>query len=105
MDARSFGQTQDSRYGRLFNLTTTAHRAQKLLDLWDALKARRSCRDVIDIQEHKDNLNGLASIIRLGIYAEYRTDVLESFCNQFEVEYFKVRNKLHNDLIDGLRTK
>ncbi len=86
-------------------MTTTELRAQELLDRWDALKSSRSCRHVVDIQEHKDKLNGLANIIRLGLYAEYRTDILETACDQFEIEYIKVKNKLHNDLIDGLRTK
>ncbi len=86
-------------------MTQTENRAQELLNLWDALKSSRSCRHVVDIQEHKDKLNGLANIIRLGLYAEYRTDILETACDQFEIEYIKVKNKLHNDLIDGLRTK
>ena len=86
-------------------MTSTEHRAQELLELWDAIKTSRSCRHVVDIQEHKDTLNGLANIIRLGLYAEYRTDILETACDQFEIEYIKVKNKLHNDLIAGLRTK
>lgn len=80
-------------------------RAQKLLDLWDGLKTSRSCLHVVDIQEHKDNLNGLANQIRLGLYAEYRLDLLEAACNEFELEYLKVKHKLHNDLLDGLRHK
>lgn len=86
-------------------MTTTELRAQELLDLWDALKTSRSCRHVVDIQEHKDNLNSLANMIRLGLYAEYRPDSLEAVCDEFELEYIKVKHKLHNDLIDGLRTK
>lgn len=86
-------------------MISTEHRAQELLELWDAIKTSRSCRHVVDIQEHKDTLNGLANIIRLGLYAEYRTDILETACDQFEIEYIKVKNKLHNDLIAGLRTK
>jgi hypothetical protein len=86
-------------------LITTELRAQKLLNLWDALKTSRSCRHVVDIQQHKDNLNGLANQIRLGLYVEYRHDNLEAACNEFELEYLKVKNKLHNDLIDGLRNK
>jgi hypothetical protein len=86
-------------------VTQTEHRAQELLDLWDAIKTSRSCRHVVDIQEHKDTLNSLANIIRLGLYAEYRTDILETACDQFEIEYIKVKNKMHNDLIDSLRTK
>jgi hypothetical protein len=86
-------------------VTQTENRAQELLNLWDAIKTSRSCINVVDIQEHKDTLNGLANIIRLGLYAEYRTDMLETACDQFEIEYIKVKNKLHNDLIDGLRTK
>ena len=86
-------------------MTQTENRAQELLNLWDAIKTSRSCINVVDIQEHKDTLNGLANIIRLGLYAEYRTDMLENACDQFEIEYIKVKNKLHNDLIDGLRTK
>ncbi len=86
-------------------MTQTEHRAQELLNLWDAIKTSRSCINVVDIQQHKDTLNGLANIIRLGLYAEYRTDILETACNQFEIEYFKVRDKLHKDLIDGLRNK
>jgi len=84
-------------------VSQTQTRAQELLDLWDAIKTSRSCRHVVDIQEHKDNLNGLANQIRLGLYAEYRADSLEAACNEFELEYCKVREKLHNDLIDGLR--
>jgi hypothetical protein len=86
-------------------VTQTEHRAQELLNLWDAIKTSRSCINVVDIQEHKDTLNGLANIIRLGLYAEYRTNILETACDQFELEYLKVKSKLHNDLIDGLRTK
>lgn len=86
-------------------MTTTELRAQELLDRWDALKNSRSCRHVVDIQEHKDSLNGLANVIRLGLYARHRLDLLEEACNEFELEYFKVKHKLHNDLIDGLRTK
>ncbi len=86
-------------------MTQTENRAQELLNLWDAIKTSRSCINVVDIQEHKDTLNGLANIIRLGLYAEYKTDILETACDQFEIEYIKVKNKLHNDLIDGLRTK
>lgn len=86
-------------------MTTTELRAQELLDLWDALKTSRSCRHVVDIQEHKDNLNSLANMIRLGLYAEYRPDSLEAVCDEFELEYIKVKHKLYNDLIDGLRTK
>ena len=86
-------------------MSQTETRAQQLLDQWDALKTHRSCRHVVDIQEHKDNLNGLANQIRLGLYAEYRLDLLETACNEFELEYLKVKHKLHNDLIDGLRHK
>jgi len=86
-------------------VSQTETRAQELLDLWDALKTSRSCRHVVDIQEHKDNLNSLANMIRLGLYAEYRPDLLEEACNEFELEYTKVKHKLHNDLIDGLRNK
>lgn len=86
-------------------MTTTVTRAQELLNLWDALKTSRSCRHVVDIQQHKDHLNGLANKIRLGLYADYITDSLESACNEFELEYFKVKDKLYNDLIDGLRNK
>lgn len=86
-------------------MSQTETRAQELLDQWDALKTHRSCLHVVDIQEHKDNLNGLANVIRLGLYAEYRLDLLEAACNEFELEYLKVKSKLHNDLIDGLRTK
>jgi hypothetical protein len=60
---------------------------------------------VVDIQEHKDNLNGLANRIRLGLYAELCQGSLEADCKQFELEYFKVKDKLHKDLIDGLGTK
>jgi hypothetical protein len=84
-------------------VTQTEHRAQELLDLWDAIKTSRSCIHVVDIQQHKDNLNGLAAIIRLGLYAEYRPDSLEAACNQFELEYLKVKHKIYNDLIDGLK--
>ena len=84
-------------------MTQTEHRAQQLLDQWDALKSSRSCIHVVDIQQHKDNLNGLANMIRLGLYSEYGLDGLEAACNEFELEYFKVRDKLHKDLIDGLR--
>ena len=86
-------------------MTQTEHRAQQLLDQWDALKSSRSCRHVVDIQQHKDNLNGLANLIRLGLYAEYRADSLEAVCDEFELEYHKVKHKIHNDLIDGLRYK
>ena len=86
-------------------MSQTQTRAQELLDLWDAIKTSRSCRHVVDIQEHKDNLNGLANQIRLGLYAEYRLDSLQAACDEFELEYFKVKDKLHNDLIAGLRTK
>jgi len=86
-------------------VSQTENRAQELLDQWDALKTSRSCRHVVDIQEHKDNLNGLANQIRLGLYAEYRLDLLEAACNEFELEYIKVKHKLHNDLLDGLRNK
>lgn len=86
-------------------MTTTEIRAQELLNLWDALKYSRSCRHVVDIQEHKDNLNNLANRIRLGLYAETAQNNLEAVCNQFEVEYVKVRNKLHTDLIETLQTK
>lgn len=86
-------------------MTTQEHRAQELLNLWDALKSSRSCRHVVDIQEHKDNLNGLATAIRLNLYTHYSPQTLESACDEFEIEYIKVKNKLHNDLIDGLRTK
>ena len=84
-------------------MTQTENRAQELLNLWDAIKTSRSCINVVDIQEHKDNLNGLAAIIRLGLYAEYRPDSLEAACNQFELEYLKVKHKIYNDLIDGLK--
>jgi len=84
-------------------VTQTEHRARELLNLWDAIKTSRSCRHVVDIQQHKDNLNGLANVIRLGLYAEYGPDNLEAVCNEFELEYFKVKDKIHNDLIDGLR--
>lgn len=86
-------------------MTQTEHRAQELLNLWDSIKSSRSCRHVVDIQQHKDNLNGLANVIRLGLYAEYRADSLEAACNEFELEYCKVKDKLHNDLIDSLRNK
>jgi hypothetical protein len=84
-------------------VTQTEHRAQELLNLWDSIKSSRSCIHVVDIQQHKDNLSGLANQIRLGLYAEYRADSLEAACNEFELEYCKVKDKLHNDLIDGLR--
>lgn len=86
-------------------MINTEIRAQQLLDLWESLKSSRSCRHVVDIQEHKDNLNGLASVIRLGLYADHSPKSLESACDQFELEYLKVKDKLHVDLIDGLRYK
>jgi len=86
-------------------VTQTEHRAQELLNLWDSIKSSRSCIHVVDIQQHKDNLSGLANVIRLGLYAEYRADSLEAACNEFELEYCKVKDKLHNDLIDSLRNK
>ena len=86
-------------------MTSTEHRAQELLDLWDAIKTSRSCRHVVDIQQHKDNLNGLANQIRLGLYAEYGHEGLDAVCNAFELEYIKVRNKIHHDLIETLQTK
>lgn len=86
-------------------MTQTEHRAQQLLDQWDALKSSRSCIHVVDIQQHKDNLNGLANQIRLGLYAEYGPENLAAVCNQFESEYIKVRNKLYHDLIETLQTK
>lgn len=86
-------------------MTSTENRAQELLDLWDALKTSRSCRHVVDIQEHKDNLNGLATDIRLNLYTHYSPQTLATACDKFELEYLKVKTKLHNDLIDGLRTK
>jgi len=86
-------------------MTQAVTRAQELLNLWDALKTSRSCCHVVDIQQHKDYLNGLANQIRLGLYADYIPDSLELACNEFELEYFKVKDKLYNDLIDGLRNK
>lgn len=86
-------------------MSQTETRAQQLLDQWDDLKSSRSCVHVVDIQQHKDTLSGLANVIRLGLYAEYRPDCLEAACNEFELEYTKVKTKLHNDLIDGLRNK
>lgn len=86
-------------------MNQTETRAHELLNLWDAIKTYRSCIHPVDIQEHKDNLNGLATIIRLGLYAEYRPDSLEAACNEFELEYLKVKHKLHTDLIETLQTK
>ena len=86
-------------------MTRTEHRAQRLLDLWDAIKSSRSCRHVVDIQEHKDNLNGLANSIRLGLYADSDYSELDQACNEFELAYRKIKHLLHTDLIDGLRTK
>ena len=86
-------------------MTPTQDRAQELLNLWDALRSSRSCIHVVDIQEHKDNLQGLANCIRLGLYAQIPTTSLDQACNEFELEYLKVKNKIHNDLIDGLRAK
>ena len=86
-------------------MTPTQDRAQELLNLWDALRSSRSCIHVVDIQEHKDNLQGLANSIRLGLYAQIPTTSLDQACNEFELEYLKVKNKMHNDLIDGLRAK
>jgi len=84
-------------------VTETQNRAQNLLELWDALRLSRSCIHVVDIQEHKDNLQGLANCIRLGLYAAVPNPSLEATCNEFELEYLKVKNKIHNDLIDTLR--
>lgn len=86
-------------------MTPTQDRAQNLLDLWDSLRTSRSCIHVVDILEHKDNLQGLANCIRLGLYAQVPNTSLDQACNEFELEYLKVRDKIHNDLIDGLRTK
>ena len=86
-------------------MTSREHRAQELLELWDAIKTSRSCRHVVDIQEHKDNLNGLANVIRLGLYAESAETNLETACDKFETEYIKVKDKLHKDLLHGLGTK
>lgn len=86
-------------------MTQTEHRAQELLDLWDAIKTSRSCIHVVDIQQHKDKLNNLANMIRLGLYAEYLPDSLDVVCDEFELEYIKVRNKIHHDLIETLQTK
>lgn len=86
-------------------MTQTEHRAQELLDLWDAIKTSRSCIHVVDIQQHKDKLNNLANMIRLGLYAEYLPDSLDVVCDEFELEYIKVRNKIYHDLIETLQTK
>lgn len=86
-------------------MTQTEHRAQELLDLWDAIKTSRSCIHVVDIQQHKDKLNNLANMIRLGLYAEYFPDSLDVVCDEFELEYIKVRNKIYHDLIETLQTK
>ena len=86
-------------------MTPTQNRAQNLLELWDALRSSRSCIHVVDILEHKDNLQGLANCIRLGLYAEISPTSLDRACNEFELEYLKVRDKIYNDLIDGLRNK
>lgn len=86
-------------------MTPTQDRAQELLNLWDSLRTSRSCIHVVDIQEHKDNLQGLANCIRLGLYAQNPNPNLEAACNKFELEYLKVRNKIHNDLIETLQTK
>ena len=86
-------------------MTETQNRAQNLLELWDSLRSSRSCIHVVDILEHKDNLQGLANCIRLGLYAEAPTTSLEAACNEFELEYLKVKNKIHNDLIETLQTK
>lgn len=86
-------------------MTPAQDRAQRLLDLWDALRTSRSCIHVVDILEHKDNLQGLANCIRLGLYAQVPATGLDQACNEFELEYLKVRDKIHNDLIDGLRNK
>jgi len=105
MDVWTFDQTQDLRHGRLFSVTPLEQRALELLDLWDSMKTHRGYRHVVDIQEHKDSLNGLADMIRLNIYAEHRPDQLGTVCDQFELEYLKVKHKLHTDLIETLQTK
>jgi len=86
-------------------VTETQNRAQNLLELWDALRSSRSCIHVVDILEHKDNLQGLANCIRLGLYAPMPNPGLDKACNEFELEYLKVRDKIHNDLIAGLAAK
>ena len=86
-------------------MTPTQDRAQNLLDLWDTLRRSRSCIHVVDILQHKDNLQGLANCIRLGLYAQVPATSLDQACNEFELEYLKVRDKIYNDLIDGLRNK
>ena len=86
-------------------MTPAQDRAQRLLDLWDALRTSRSCIHVVDILEHKDNLQALANSIRLSLYAPFPNPNLDIDCNRFELEYIKVRDKIHNDLIDGLRNK
>lgn len=86
-------------------MTATQDRAQELLNQWDALRRSRSCIHVVDIQEHKDNLQDLANYIRLGLYAPMPNPGLDKACNEFELEYLKVRDKIHNDLIAGLAAK
>jgi len=86
-------------------VTPAQDRAQRLLDLWDALRTSRSCIHVIDIQQHKDNLQALANSIRLSLYAPAPNPNLDTDCNRFELEYLKVRDKIYNDLIAGLAAK
>lgn len=86
-----------------YKVTTEQVRAQTLLSEWHRLRESGACAYIFDIQERKDRLENLAAMLSAGLYCSPVED-LDLVCHRFELELEKLRQNVHVDLIEGLKT-
>jgi hypothetical protein len=87
-----------------FKVTSSQSRAQLLLTEWQALRSSGACTFIFDIQENKDKLENMAALLSAEMYCS-PVEHLDLICSRFEQELEKFRNRVHIDLIAGLKSK
>lgn len=78
-------------------------RAQILLTEWRRLRSSGACAFVLDIQEHKDRLEHLASVLNLELYCSAEDSNFDEKCDQFELELNRFKQQIYQDLLAGLQ--
>lgn len=82
---------------------TSQLRAETLLSEWRRLRSSGACAFVLDIQEHKDRLEQLASVLNLELYCSAEDSNFDDKCNQFEQELNRFKQQIYQDLLAGLQ--